>query len=211
VEGRSLLLRSLQSLVAWEGISRFVVMVPQGWEDQARDDIEGAVAGVPVTVIAGGETRQDSVLKGLEAAGDAEIILVHDAARPFVSPALIERVVEGVREAGAAVPALQMTDTLGRLRGEDLEAIVPRDRVVAIQTPQGFRRDVLEKAFESAGDSDMKMTDESSLVLAAGIPVKVVVGERWNVKVTVKDDVDIVESFLSGRRLDLSGEDGGAE
>ncbi len=204
VEGLTLLVRSLKSLGAWGGISRFVVMVPEGWEKQAEDDLAENFAGIEATVIVGGETRQESVAIGLEAAGDADIVLVHDAARPFVSPALIERVVEGVRETGAAVPALHMTDTLGRLRGEELDAIVPREKVVGIQTPQGFRTEVLKKAFEAAEGSDQKMTDESSLVLAAGMPVKVVDGERWNVKVTVKDDIDIVTSFLSGTKLDIT-------
>ena len=206
VEGQTLLVRSLKSLSAWEGISRFVVMVPEGWEKQAEEDLEANFSGIEATVTVGGETRQESVSIGLEAAGDADIILVHDAARPFVSPALIERVVAGVRDTGAAVPALHMTDTLGRLRGEELDAIISRDKVVGIQTPQGFRTDVLRKAFEEAGGSE-KMTDESSLVLAAGMPVKVVDGERWNVKVTVKDDIDIVTSFLSGTPLDLESID----
>ena len=207
VEGQTLLVRSLKSLSAWEGISRFVVMVPEGWEKQAEDDLEANFSGIEATVTAGGETRQESVSIGLEAAGDADIILVHDAARPFVSPALIERVVAGVRDTGAAVPALHITDTLGRLRGEELDAIVSRDKVVGIQTPQGFRTDVLRKAFEAAEGSEQKMTDESSLVLAAGMPVKVVDGERWNVKVTVKEDIDIVTSFLSGAPLDLESID----
>ena len=207
VEGQTLLVRSLKSLSAWEGISRFVVMVPEGWEKQAEDDLEANFSGIEATVTVGGETRQESVSIGLEAAGDADIILVHDAARPFVSPALIERVVAGVRDTGAAVPALHITDTLGRLRGEELDAIVSRDKVVGIQTPQGFRTDVLRKAFEAAEGSEQKMTDESSLVLAAGMPVKVVDGERWNVKVTVKEDIDIVTSFLSGAPLDLESID----
>jgi 2-C-methyl-D-erythritol 4-phosphate cytidylyltransferase len=209
VEGLTLLVRSLKNLSAWDGISRFVVMVPEGWERQAEEDLAENCPGIEAKVMAGGESRQESVAIGLGAAGDADIILVHDAARPFVSPALIERVVAGVRETGAAVPALHMTDTLGRLRGEDLEAILPRDRVVGIQTPQGFRTGVLRKAFEAAGELEQKMTDESSIVLAAGMPVKVVDGERWNVKVTVKDDLEIVRSFLSSAGLEFSSPDEG--
>lgn len=209
IEGLTLLVRSLKSLNAWEGISRFVVMVPEGWEEQAKEDLAANFAGIEATVMVGGESRKESVAIGLDAAGDADIILVHDAARPFVSPALIGRVVAGVRETGAAVPALHMTDTLGRLRGEELDTIVPRDKVVGIQTPQGFRTEVLKKAFEAAEGSGQKMTDESSLVLAAGMHVKVVDGERWNVKVTVKDDIDIVTSFLSSTMLDLESIDEG--
>jgi 2-C-methyl-D-erythritol 4-phosphate cytidylyltransferase len=84
-----------------------------------------------------------------------------------------------------------------------LEGIVPRERVVGIQTPQAFRIDVLRAAFEAAGETIGSATDESSLVLAAGFPVKAVEGERWNIKVTVKEDLEIVASFLAGKKLEL--------
>jgi 2-C-methyl-D-erythritol 4-phosphate cytidylyltransferase len=198
VGGRSLLVWSLEGLRACPSIGRFVVMVPQGWEQTARDQIDAELPDLGALVIAGGETRQESVEIGLREAEGASVVLVHDAARPCFSAALVERVVEAALLTGAAVPALQMTDTLGRIRDDDLEAIVPRERVVGIQTPQGFRTDVLRRAFEEARAAGLRATDESSLVLAAGMPVTVVEGERRNIKVTVKDDLSIVDHFLGG-------------
>ena len=203
VEGRTLLERSIESLVRWGRISTFVVMVPPGWEEKAKKLLSEEMPKVDVRVVAGGKTRQESVAIGLKEADGATLILIHDACRPFVSPSLIERVVSEASSSGAAVPALQATDTLGRLRGEELEAILPRDRVVGIQTPQAFRAEVLKKAYLADEDLIRVATDESSLVLAADMPVKVVEGERWNIKVTVKEDIDIITSFLEGRKLDL--------
>lgn len=203
VEGKTLLARSIESIDAREGIDRFIVMVPSGWEDKASQLLAGELDGVKVKVVAGGETRQESVEIGLGEAAGAEIVLIHDACRPFVSPRLVDRVIEEAGRSGAAVPVLQATDTLGRMRGEELESIVPRDRVVAVQTPQGFRKDILEEAYKASREVIKRSTDESSILLAAGIPVKVVEGERWNIKVTVKEDLEIISSFLAGRKLDL--------
>ena len=210
VEEKPLLAHSLDSLMRWGGIDEFVVMVPAGWEEKAGEVIEGCHGKASIRVVAGGETRQESVEIGLREAGDADMVIIHDGCRPFVSAGLIDRVVLEAERSGAAVPVLQATDTLGRLRGEELETIVPRDRIVAVQTPQAFRMDVLKKAYATSEDIIRTSTDESSLVLAAGFPVRVVDGERWNIKVTVKEDIGISSSFLSGCVLDMenAGEEG---
>ncbi len=203
VEGRPLLAWSLRALNAWGGITRYVVMVPSGWEAEAEKEINSEIAGAPHEVLVGGETRQQSVAIGLKSVHGADLVIVHDACRPIVSVALISRVVEAARAAGAAVPALQVTETLARLRDDVLEGTVPRERVVGIQTPQAFRYDVLKKSFGAAREKIRTATDESSIVLAAGFPVRVVDGEVWNIKVTVKEDLEMMSSFLSGKRLEL--------
>jgi 2-C-methyl-D-erythritol 4-phosphate cytidylyltransferase/2-C-methyl-D-erythritol 2,4-cyclodiphosphate synthase len=203
VEGSTLLVRSIRSLDAWGGIARYVVMVPPGWEERAREEIARELPRLACEVFPGGESRQESVSMGLAAVGAADILIVHDACRPIVSTALIGRVVDAARGHGAAVPALEATDTLGRLRDEAIEAIVPRERVVGIQTPQAFAIGILRAAFDAADETIRYSTDESSLVLAAGFPVRAVEGERWNIKVTVKEDLEIVASFLAGKRLEL--------
>jgi len=209
VEGRPLLAWSLRALAAWGGISRFVVMVPAGWESEAARELASETPRVPHDVIVGGETRAESVAIGLASVSGADLVIVHDACRPIVSVPLIARVIDAAREHGAAVPALGVTSTLGRLRDDTLEGIVPRERVVGIQTPQAFSYRVLSKALGEAGESIRTATDESSLVLASGFPVKVVEGEAWNIKVTVKEDLEIVGSLLSGRRLELPPCEGG--
>lgn len=203
VGGKTLLSLSVRMLSEWGGISKYIVMVPSGWEEKAASELEREAPGLDVHVIAGGETRSESVSIGLGAVKKADLVIVHDACRPIVSPSLIDRVVEAAREAGAAVPALLATETLGRLRDDSIESTVPRERVIGIQTPQAFRFDVLKRSYEAADETIRKATDESSLVLAAGFPVRVVEGERWNIKVTVKEDLQIVESFLEGKKLEL--------
>jgi 2-C-methyl-D-erythritol 4-phosphate cytidylyltransferase len=205
VGGKTLLELSIERLSAWEGITEYVVMVPSGWEEKAVEELARFAPHLDTSVLAGGETRSESVSIGLKTIRDPDLVIVHDACRPVISPALIERVVEAARETGAAVPALQATETLGRLRDDTIEATVPRDRVIGIQTPQVFRYEVLKTAFETADETIRKATDESSLVLAAGYPVRVVEGERWNIKVTVKEDLQILESFLGGGKLELPG------
>jgi 2-C-methyl-D-erythritol 4-phosphate cytidylyltransferase/2-C-methyl-D-erythritol 2,4-cyclodiphosphate synthase len=203
VGGRTLLTLSVERLSAWKGISKYIIMVPSGWEEEAERELERETPGLDVDVVAGGETRSESVSIGLGAVKRADLVLVHDACRPIVSAALVGRVIEAARESGAAVPALLATETLGRIRDDTIEATVPRDRVIGIQTPQAFKYDVLKKSFDAADETIMKATDESSLVLAAGFSVRVIEGERWNIKVTVKEDLQIVESFLEGRKLEL--------
>ena len=200
---KTLLALSIQRLSEWKGISKYIVMVPPGWEEKAADMLEREAPGLDIVVVAGGETRSESVSNGLDVLDEADLVIVHDACRPVVSVSLVERVVAAAREAGAAVPALLATETLGRLRDDSIEATVPRDRVIGIQTPQAFKFDVLKRSFEASGETVRKATDESSLVLAAGYPVRVVEGERWNLKVTVKEDLQIIESFLEGKRLEL--------
>lgn len=205
VGGKTLLAISIERLNAWEGITEYVVVVPSGWEEKAAEELARVVPHLETRVLAGGNTRSESVSIGLKTILEADLVIVHDACRPIVSVALIDRVVEAARETGAAVPALQATETLGRLRDDTIEATVPRDRVIGIQTPQVFKCETLRTAFEAADETIRKATDESSLVLAAGFPVHVVEGERWNIKVTVKEDLQILESFLGGGKLELPG------
>ncbi|MCK4350169.1 MAG: 2-C-methyl-D-erythritol 4-phosphate cytidylyltransferase [Candidatus Krumholzibacteria bacterium] len=203
VGGKTLLARSVLRLSEWKGISKYIVIVPSGWEKKAAGELEQETSGLDILVVAGGETRSESVSIGLGAVEKADLVIVHDACRPIISASLIDRVVGAARESGAAVPALLTTETLGRLRDDTIEATVPRERVIGIQTPQAFKYDVLKKSYEAADETIRKSTDESSLVLAAGFPVRVVEGERWNLKVTVKEDLQIVESFLEGKKLEL--------
>jgi 2-C-methyl-D-erythritol 4-phosphate cytidylyltransferase len=152
-----------------------VVVVPR---DRARDREPLADA-----VVAGGRTRSASVRAGLEALPpDADVVLVHDAARPFAAPDLWERVLKGVRSgADAVVPAVPVVDTLREVDG----GTVDRSRLIAVQTPQGFRVDVLLRAH--AGDPEA--TDDASLVEAIGGRVLVVEGDDANRKITTRADL----------------------
>ncbi len=172
--------------------SRVVLVVPSDYEG----DGEGADQ-----IVVGGATRAASVRAGLAQCADADIVVVHDAARPLATPALFAAVVDAVNAgADAAVPGLVITDTVKRVVRDGstlvIEATVPRDELVTVQTPQAFRRDALTRAHAAADEA----TDDAALVEAFGGRVVVVPGEIDNIKITLPDDLDKVAAHEGGRR-----------
>jgi 2-C-methyl-D-erythritol 4-phosphate cytidylyltransferase len=147
--------------------------------------------------VSGGERRSDSVRAGLAAVpADAEVVVVHDAARPLASPRLYGAVIAAVRGgAAAAVPAVPVVDTVKRVEGGRVLETVARDDLVMIQTPQAFRADALRRAHEHGSDA----TDDAALVEAAGGTVVVVPGDPANLKVTTPDDLRIAAALLEAR------------
>jgi 2-C-methyl-D-erythritol 4-phosphate cytidylyltransferase/2-C-methyl-D-erythritol 2,4-cyclodiphosphate synthase len=156
-----------------------------------------------VIVVAGGPRRQDSVRHGFEAVrGRADVVVVHDAARPFASADLVSRTIDAAIESGAALAALAASDTV-KLTGDAggagpvlVERTVPRERVFLAQTPQAFRADVLAAAIE-AGRGDAVATDEAALAEAAGFPVRIVTGEPTNLKITTMTDLNAAEAIAA--------------
>ncbi|MGQ0825876.1 MAG: 2-C-methyl-D-erythritol 4-phosphate cytidylyltransferase [Actinomycetota bacterium] len=151
-----------------------------------------APAGVPTAT--GGATRSASVRAGLALVpDDADVILVHDAARPLASRALFAAVAAAVRQgADAAIPILPLTDTVKRVVDQRVVATIPRDDLVAVQTPQAFRASVLRAAHEPSADA----TDDAALVEATGGTVVVVPGERRNLKLTIVEDLELAHALL---------------
>ena len=176
VGGRTLLQRSVAAFDAHPSVDTIVVVLPEDLVPRG-DSLIGATVR-PTRWVAGGLRRQDSVRLGLAAvAADVDLVLVHDAARPFVGRALIDRVLEHAGRHGAAVPALQAQDTVKRVRpgtGQVAETI-GRQEIWLAQTPQGFRRPVLEAAV--ALGATMEATDEAMLAEQAGLPVAIVDGD----------------------------------
>jgi len=174
----------------------------------ARDACDGVVVVVPadascsapegVLLAAGGATRSDSVRAGLALIPDsADVVIVHDAARPLASRRLFDLVIEAiVAGADGAVPALAVSDTLKRVRDDRVVETVARDGLVAVQTPQAFRVDALRAAHQ-VGAVD---TDDAALVEANGGTVVVVEGERRNLKLTLAADLELAEALLDGAR-----------
>jgi 2-C-methyl-D-erythritol 4-phosphate cytidylyltransferase len=185
VGGRTLLEHAAARFAAYPS----VVVAPADWLDAARELVE-------CPVVAGGATRQESVDAGLRALpGSAPYVLVHDVARPFVPAAVIERVLAALDGADAAIPALPVTDTVKRVAGSAVVATVDRTELVAVQTPQGFRRDVLVAAHAVAGGS--AATDDAALVEAFGGRVVVVDGAPEAFKVTTPWDLLLAEAVAS--------------
>lgn len=196
--GRSLLQRSIDAFAASGRVAEIVAVVPDDLLDEMRERLHAAAT--PLRVVAGGVRRQDSVANGFEAVADrADLIVVHDAARPFVSPALIARTLDAAQEAGAAVAALASRDTVKRATpgaGPPLvAATLPRETIYFAQTPQAFRRDVLRDAI-ALGRSGVEATDEAALAERAGHPVRLVDGDPRNIKITTDEDLALARRLV---------------
>lgn len=194
--GVPILAWTIDALVAAEAIDE-IVLVSRPEERAAIDAlVRDRVAPARVLVHAdGGAERADSVANGLAAVGgETDLVLVHDAARPFVLPSLVRTLVAAAASAGAAIPALPIVDTLKRRRDGFVVETVDRSELVRAQTPQAFRREVLEGALAARGDA--APTDDAAAVEAAGGSVALVDGDPLNLKVTTPDDLRLAEAIL---------------
>lgn len=158
-----------------------------------------------VQVVEGGDTRQQSVSNALRAiqAADEDIVLVHDAVRPLIDPATIERTIEAAEKYGAAIVGLPAVDTIKQVArtadGAIVTATIPREYVVQAQTPQGFRWQLLRAAFAEAEADGFVGTDEASIVERSGVEVAVVLGSPANLKITQPGDLELAEFYLQHR------------
>ncbi|MGH9410011.1 MAG: 2-C-methyl-D-erythritol 4-phosphate cytidylyltransferase [Vicinamibacterales bacterium] len=195
VGGRSMLDYSIRIFASHPRVQEVVVVLPRAVTEDVFDHLSGA----RLRVARGGERRQDSVANGFDAVSpDASVVLVHDAARPFVSTDLISRMIDAAAEHGAAIAALPSRDTVKRVSREGvITGTIPREEVYLAQTPQGFRRDVLEKAI-AVGRSGVEATDEAALAERAGYPVHVVEGDPANVKITTAEDLETARRRAAG-------------
>jgi 2-C-methyl-D-erythritol 4-phosphate cytidylyltransferase/2-C-methyl-D-erythritol 2,4-cyclodiphosphate synthase len=202
IGGKTILQRTLETIGSHRDIDEIVLVLPPERVDDAAAHRAGI--GKPLTIVAGGERRQDSVANGFAAVdGRADVILIHDAARPFVTARLISQIIQAAAESGAAIAALPVRDTVkqGRRTEQDgattwtIGGTVPRDGLFLAQTPQAFRRDVLRAAIE-AGRGGGEATDEAALAERAGHPVRLVDGEATNIKITTLGDLTFAEGLL---------------
>lgn len=184
--GRTMLDLTIAAFRDTPGVSDVIVAVPSGFLQRVavRDGLR---------VVEGGQRRQDSMAKAFaQVAAEADIVLVHDAARPYVSGRLIADTIDAAARFGAAIAALPVSDTVKRATAgagqRRVRETLPRDEIFLAQTPQGFRRDILAQAIAAAASLDV--TDEAMLAERAGIPVHIVAGDAANVKVTTPEDLE---------------------
>ncbi|HZR93524.1 MAG TPA: 2-C-methyl-D-erythritol 4-phosphate cytidylyltransferase [Gaiellaceae bacterium] len=197
--GRPLVAESIERLESCEWIDAVVVVAPEGWEEPAILVAEELGCAKVTATVTGGASRAESVRLGVaETAGDAAVLVVHDAARPFLPEAVLDRVLTALGEGfDGAVPGLPVVDTVKRVRGRLVAETLPRAELVAVQTPQAFAADVLRAAL--AGDV-AAASDCASLVEARGGRVAVVEGDRRLLKVTTPEDLRLVERWLEDER-----------
>jgi len=200
--GLPLLVHSLRTLDASDAIAAIVLAVPPSEMDYCRLEIVSRYGFKKVQqVVAGGEERQDSVRLGLAAVGaEADIVVVHDAVRPFITADMIARVVAAAATHGAAIVAVPMRDTVKRVGADGLiEATVDRKPLWLAQTPQAARRALLQDAHRKAQQDGFRGTDEAQLIERMGHRVAIVEGSTENIKVTRPEDLAMGELILASR------------
>lgn len=193
--GRPLVSWSVAALAAG-GVTEVVVVVGDGLQDVFAEAL--ADAPIPWRIVIGGATRQESVARGIAALPPGEIVLVHDAARPLVPAEVVRGVVEAVRSgAPAVIPVVPMSDTIRQVVGAG-SVVVDRSGLRAVQTPQGFARDVLVSAHAAAAGREY--TDDAAVCEASGYEVLLVPGSREARKITEPYDLAVAEAIVAGRR-----------
>jgi len=197
IGGGSMLQHSVRAFLGHPRVVDVVVVVSPDLTTLALAGIEPSRAAA-LRVVKGGDRRQDSVANGFAAvAPESDVVLIHDAARPFVSADLIDRTIDAAAAHGAAIAALQSRDTVKRVAGDGrITETIPRETIYLAQTPQAFRRDVLAAAIE-LGRSGVEATDEAMLAERAGYHVHVVDGDPGNVKVTTSADLDAARARMA--------------
>jgi 2-C-methyl-D-erythritol 4-phosphate cytidylyltransferase/2-C-methyl-D-erythritol 2,4-cyclodiphosphate synthase len=199
IAGRAVLAHAIDRLAAHPAIARIQVVIGAGQEALYAEAVEGYALAPPVI---GGATRRESVLAGLQACG-GDIVLIHDAARPFLPLAVIDRLLTALKTADAAVPVLPVADTLARC-GDSLGDSVPRDGIVRVQTPQTFRRDAILAAHR-AWPADRDATDDAQVARAAGITVQTIMGDAALEKLTHPADVAAAEARIAASLVSRTG------
>jgi 2-C-methyl-D-erythritol 4-phosphate cytidylyltransferase/2-C-methyl-D-erythritol 2,4-cyclodiphosphate synthase len=193
IGGQSILERSVSRFASHPEVSDIIVALPADLVSKPPEYL--SQAGKPVRVVAGGTRRQDSVAEAFRVVPEhADVVVVHDAARPFASATLISNTIAAAAEAGAALAALESPDTVKQGSSGFVRATLDRHTIFLAQTPQAFRRDVLRDALAVAGDA----TDEAALAERAGYQVRIVAGETTNIKITTADDLPIAEAIAAG-------------
>ena len=188
--GKPLIQHVIERFLLDENVSRVIVPVAEILLTSVKNSER-------VVWVAGGATRQQSVIRGLAETRDAELIAVHDAARPLFSEETFHLVVAAAREYGAALPVVPVTDTIHAMTDDAMvKETLDRSMLAAAQTPQVFRADILRDILVRAQLEKLEATDEAGLAARFGYTVKAVAGDPRNLKITVPEDLAIAESYL---------------
>jgi 2-C-methyl-D-erythritol 4-phosphate cytidylyltransferase len=190
LSGKPLVQHVIERFIVDENVIRVIVPVMEKLRASVKNTDR-------VTFVAGGETRQQSVINGLAEADEAELIAVHDAVRPLFSPAMFHSVIAAAREFGAALPVIPVADTIHRMTEDaTIAQTLERGMLAAAQTPQCFRAEILRDVLERAEREGVTGTDEAGLAARFGYTVKAIPGDPRNLKITVPEDLAIAESYL---------------
>jgi 2-C-methyl-D-erythritol 4-phosphate cytidylyltransferase/2-C-methyl-D-erythritol 2,4-cyclodiphosphate synthase len=208
IGGRSILEMSVAALAASDRIDEIVIALPEDHLEAVAKSFK-RITVKPLHFVAGGARRQDSVANAFaRTSAQAEVIVIHDAARPFVTDEIINRAIDAAEVHGAAIAGITVRDTVKQVGhtsadgSRRISATIPRDDVFLAQTPQAFRREVLERALSDGAAVDA--TDEAMLVERLGLPVHIVDGHASNVKITTREDLAAAEAAAGVESGDVS-------
>jgi 2-C-methyl-D-erythritol 4-phosphate cytidylyltransferase len=206
LEGVPVFVHTLRKFAASEAIDGiFLALRPEEME-RVRRQLDPERLAKPVRLVAGGASRQETVSRALaEVPVETEIVVVHDAVRPFVDLHLIRQVVDAARRHGAAILGIPSVDTVKQVERQMILGTLPRERIVLAQTPQAFRAEILREAFARAAADGFIGTDESSLVERLGYNVTVLMGSDRNIKITKPSDLPLARLYIAQEKTRVEG------
>ncbi len=201
LDGRAVWLRSAELFITRADVCQCLVVVAPDDQEMFRRRYGANLAFMNVQIVDGGKERHDSIANALAKVKDeAEFIAIHDAVRPCLANELVDAVFAEAEAKGAALLALPVTDTLKKVKAQNqVEATMPRQGLWLAQTPQVFRKQVIQDAYANRAKLGKDITDDAQLVEAAGQPVFVVEGSPTNIKITAKDDLALADAILKSR------------
>jgi 2-C-methyl-D-erythritol 4-phosphate cytidylyltransferase len=198
LEGVPIFVHTLRKFVAADTIDEIFLVLRAEDMERVHKDIDREHFSKPVRLVAGGPTRQETVALALaEAPEGTEVVVVHDAVRPFIELEMIGRVVETARKDGAAILGIPSVDTIKQVERQKILGTIPRERIVLAQTPQAFRCSIIQEAFARASADGFIGTDEASLVERLGHPVTVLMGSDRNIKITKPSDLPLARLYIA--------------
>jgi len=197
VQGRPLFLYATSAFESHSQIQTIVLVVPKRQKVRIKKLTKAMGLSKVRYVVSGGQRRQDSVINGLRVIKDKSgVVIIHDAVRPMVSKATIGKGIALCRKYKSVVLGVKVHDTVKRVAKRRVQETVPRDGLFLIQTPQFYDLRTIRNAIATA-DSDVEYTDEAAMLESLGLPVYLFIGDRYNIKVTDKKDLKIMEKLLS--------------
>lgn len=201
LDGRAIFLRSLEKFINRDDVCQTLLVVSPADAEEVKRRYGSNLAFMGVTLVEGGAERSDSVAAALEkVAEDAELVAVHDAARPCVTEDMIDAVFAEAAKSGAAILASPVTATLKKVSDANvIDQTVDRANLYEAQTPQVFKRDLIQRAYKEVGDARSPFTDDAMLLEQAGHPVAIVKSDPTNIKITRKADMPLAAAIIKSR------------
>jgi 2-C-methyl-D-erythritol 4-phosphate cytidylyltransferase len=208
LEGVPIVIHTLRKFTACDVVDEIYLALRDEDMERAARDIDREHFAKPVRLVLGGTSRQETVARALaELPPETEVVVVHDAVRPFIELEMIRRVTEAARKEGAAILGIPSVDTIKQVERQTILGTIPRERIVLAQTPQAFRCSILKEAYARAEADGFYGTDESSLVERMGQTVVVLMGSDRNIKITKPSDLPLARLYIAQEREKQKTED----